>query len=195
MQIESLAIPEVKMITPKRFGDARGFFMETFSAPKLAECGIERDWVQDNHSLSAKPGVLRGLHFQAPPHAQAKLVRVVKGRVWDVAVDIRVGSPTYGKWVSAELSAENDQQMFIPEGFAHGFITLDPDTEFLYKVSSVYAPQADGGVIWNDPDLNLPWPLEGIEGGPQLSDKDAVLTAFADFDSPFVYSQMEGVVQ
>ena len=192
MQIESLDIPEVKLITPKRFGDARGFFMETFSAPKLAEHGIARDWVQDNHSLSAKPGVLRGLHFQAPPHAQAKLVRVVKGRVWDVAVDVRVGSPTFGKWVAAELSAENDQQMFIPEGFAHGFVTLEPDTEFLYKVSSVYAPQADSGVAWDDPDLNLPWPLDGIEGGPQLSDKDKVLPKLADFESPFVYEPVGG---
>lgn len=194
MQIVSLDIPEVKLITPKRFGDARGFFMETFSAPKLAEHGIERDWVQDNHSLSARPGVLRGLHFQAPPHAQAKLVRVTKGRVWDVAVDVRVGSPTYGKWVAAELSVENDQQMFIPEGFAHGFITLEPDTEFLYKVSSVYAPESDGGVIWDDPDLNLPWPLDGLEGGPQLSDKDTKLPKFADFESPFVYSQVGGAV-
>lgn len=187
MQIVSLDIPEVKLITPKRFGDARGFFMETFSAPKLAEHGIERDWVQDNHSLSAKPGVLRGLHFQAPPHAQAKLVRVVKGRVWDVAVDIRVGSPTFGKWVGAELSAENDKQLFIPEGFAHGFITLEPDTEFLYKVSSTYAPEADGGVKWDDQDLNLPWPLDGLADGPQLSDKDAVLPKLADLNSPFTY--------
>ena len=187
MQIESLEIPEVKLITPKRFGDARGFFMETFSAPKLAEHGIERDWVQDNHSLSARPGVLRGLHFQAPPHAQAKLVRVTKGRVWDVAVDVRAGSPTFGKWVSAELSAENDRQMFIPEGFAHGFVTLEPDTEFLYKVSHTYAPESDGGVIWNDPDLNLPWPLEGIEDAPQLSEKDSKLPRLAELDSPFTY--------
>lgn len=190
----SLDIPEVKLITPKRFGDTRGFFMETFSAPKLAEHGIERDWVQDNHSLSAQPGVLRGLHFQAPPHAQAKLVRVVKGRVWDVAVDIRVGSPTFGKWVSAELSAENDHQLFVPEGFAHGFVTLEPDTEFLYKVSSCYAPEADGGVIWNDPDLNLPWPLDKIEGGPQLSEKDAKLPTLAGLDSPFIYSPAQGAV-
>ena len=194
MQIESLEIPDVKLITPKRFGDARGFFMETFSAPKLAEQGVARDWVQDNHSLSAKPGVLRGLHFQAPPHAQAKLVRVVKGRVWDVAVDVRVGSPTFGKWVAAELSAENDQQLFIPEGFAHGFVTLEPDTEFLYKVSSVYAPEADGGLIWDDPDLDLPWPLDGIEGGPQLSEKDTKLPTLAAFDSPFVYSAVGGGV-
>ncbi|MEM6507187.1 MAG: dTDP-4-dehydrorhamnose 3,5-epimerase [Planctomycetota bacterium] len=194
MQIQPLDIPDVKLIKPKRFGDSRGFFMETFSAPRLAEHGIKRDWVQDNHSLSAKPGVLRGLHFQAPPHAQAKLVRVVKGRVWDVAVDVRVGSPTFGKWVSAELSANNDQQLFIPEGFAHGFVTLEPDTEFLYKVSSAYAPEADGGVRWDDPQLDLPWPLDGIEGGPQLSDKDAALPALAELDSPFVYSHMEGAV-
>ena len=192
MQIVSLDIPDVKLITPKRFGDARGFFMETFSASKLAEHGIERNWVQDNHSLSARPGVLRGLHFQAPPHAQAKLVRVTRGRVWDVAVDIRVGSPTFGKWVSAELSADNDQQMFIPEGFAHGFITLVPDTEFLYKVSSPYAPQSEGGVKWDDPDLNLPWPLDAIEGVPQLSEKDVKLPGLAELDSPFIYSRETG---
>jgi len=192
MKIVPLDIPEVKLITPRRFGDTRGFFMETFSAPKLAEHGIARDWVQDNHSLSARPGVLRGLHFQAPPHAQAKLVRVTKGRVWDVAVDIRVGSPTFGRWVSAELSAENDQQMFIPEGFAHGFLTLEPGTEFLYKVSSVYAPEADGGVRWDDPQLKLPWPLEGIEGGPQLSEKDVALPTLAELDSPFTYSHAGG---
>ncbi|MEO0965363.1 MAG: dTDP-4-dehydrorhamnose 3,5-epimerase [Planctomycetota bacterium] len=185
MIIESLAIPEVKLITPKRFGDHRGFFMETFSAPKLAEHGIARDWVQDNHSLSEHPGVLRGLHYQAPPHAQAKLVRVVAGRVWDVAVDVRKGSPTYGQWAAAELSAENDQQMFVPEGFAHGFVTLEPGTAFLYKVSDTYAPQAEGGVAWDDPALALPWPLDGIE--PRLSEKDTRLPRLAELDSPFVY--------
>ncbi|MEM9253716.1 MAG: dTDP-4-dehydrorhamnose 3,5-epimerase [Planctomycetota bacterium] len=186
MKIDSLEIPEVKLITPKRFGDHRGFFMETFSAPMLAEAGITRDWVQDNHSLSEHPGVLRGLHFQAPPHAQAKLVRVVSGRVWDVAVDVRKGSPTYGKWTAAELSAENDQQMFVPEGFAHGFVTLEPGTAFLYKVSNLYAPESEGGVAWDDPDLNLPWPLPaGIE--PRLSDKDTQLPRLAELDSPFAY--------
>ena len=114
--------------------------------------------------------------------------------MWDVAVDIRVGSPTFGKWVSAELSADNDQQMFIPEGFAHGFVTLEPGTEFLYKVSSVYAPASDGGVIWNDPDLNLPWPIDGLEGGPQLSEKDTKLPRLKDLDSPFVYSPAQGAV-
>ncbi|MEM0914331.1 MAG: dTDP-4-dehydrorhamnose 3,5-epimerase [Planctomycetota bacterium] len=186
MKIDSLEIPEVKLITPKRFGDHRGFFMETFSAPVLAEAGIARNWVQDNHSLSEHPGVLRGLHFQASPHAQAKLVRVVSGRVWDVAVDVRKGSPTYGKWAAAELSAENDQQMFVPEGFAHGFVTLEPGTAFLYKVSNLYAPESEGGVAWDDPDLNLPWPLPaGIE--PRLSDKDTQLPRLAELDSPFVY--------
>ncbi|MEM6333266.1 MAG: dTDP-4-dehydrorhamnose 3,5-epimerase [Planctomycetota bacterium] len=185
MKIESLDIPDVKLITPKRFGDHRGFFMETFSAPRLAEAGVTRDWVQDNHSLSEHPGVLRGLHYQAPPHAQAKLVRVVSGRVWDVAVDLRKGSPTYGRWVAAELSADNDQQMFVPEGFAHGFVTLEPGTAFLYKVSGVYAPQSEGGVAWDDPTLNLPWPLDGIE--PKLSDKDTKLPTLAELDSPFTY--------
>jgi len=187
MNIESLDIPDVKLITPRRFGDHRGFFMETFSATKLAEAGIQRDWVQDNHSLSEHPGVLRGLHFQAPPHAQAKLVRVVAGRVWDVAVDIRKGSPTYGKWVAAELSADNDQQMFIPEGFAHGFVTLEPGTAFLYKVSDVYAPDTEGGLAWNDADLAIPWPVDSVPGELRMSDKDTTLPALADFDSPFVY--------
>ncbi|MEO0587648.1 MAG: dTDP-4-dehydrorhamnose 3,5-epimerase [Planctomycetota bacterium] len=185
MQVTPLDIPDVKLITPKRFGDHRGFFMETFSAPRLAEAGVTRDWVQDNHSLSEHPGVLRGLHYQAPPHAQAKLVRVVSGIVWDVAVDLRKGSPTYGRWVAAELSAENDQQMFVPEGFAHGFVTLEPGTAFLYKVSDVYAPQAEGGVAWDDPTLNLPWPLDGIE--PRLSEKDTKLPTLAELDSPFTY--------
>jgi dTDP-4-dehydrorhamnose 3,5-epimerase len=185
MTIEPLDISDVKLITPRRFGDHRGFFMETFSAPKLAEAGVERDWVQDNHSLSEHAGVLRGLHFQAPPHAQAKLVRVVAGRVWDVAVDIRRGSPTYGQWVGVELSAENDRQLFIPEGFAHGFVTLEPGTEFLYKCSSTYAPQAEGGLAWDDPDLSLPWPLDAFEGEPRLSDKDRELPRLADLDSPF----------
>lgn len=183
MEITPLDIPGVKLVKPRRFGDHRGFFMETYSAPKLAEGGITCPFVQDNHSLSEHARVLRGLHFQAPPHAQDKLVRVVRGRVWDVAVDIRRGSPTYGKWVAAELSAENDTQIFVPVGFAHGFVTLEPATEVLYKVSDIYAPETEGGIIWNDPDLAIPWPFDG---DPSLSSKDAVLPRFAEFESPFV---------
>jgi dTDP-4-dehydrorhamnose 3,5-epimerase len=141
--------------------------------------------VQDNHSLSRGSWVLRGLHFQTPPRAQDKLVRCVRGRIWDVAVDIRGGSPTYGHWVAAELSAENGHQLFLPVGFAHGFLTLEADTEVEYKVSDFYAPESDGGLIWNDPALNIAWPLEDHQ--PLLSDKDERLPAFADFDSPFVY--------
>ncbi|MEM1211553.1 MAG: dTDP-4-dehydrorhamnose 3,5-epimerase [Planctomycetota bacterium] len=184
MNVQPLAIPDVKLITPQRFGDHRGFFMETYSEPKLAEHGITDRFVQDNHSKSATVGTLRGLHFQKPPHAQAKLVRVTAGRVFDVAVDIRKGSPTYGQHVTAELSGDNDAQLYVPIGFAHGFVTVEPDTEFLYKVSGLYAPQADAGIIWNDPELAIDWPLD-VE--PVLSDKDSQLPTFAEFDSPFVY--------
>ncbi|MEM6551943.1 MAG: dTDP-4-dehydrorhamnose 3,5-epimerase [Planctomycetota bacterium] len=184
MNVQPLAIPDVKLITPKRFGDHRGFFMETYSEPVLAEHGITDRFVQDNHSKSAAVGTLRGLHFQKPPHAQAKLVRVTAGRVLDVAVDIRKGSPTFGQHVTAELSAENDAQLYVPVGFAHGFVTFEPNTEFLYKVSGLYAPQADAGLIWNDPELAIDWPLD-VQ--PVLSEKDSQLPTFADFDSPFVY--------
>lgn len=184
MQLTKLDIPDVLLLKPKRFGDHRGFFMETYSKPRLVEAGVDIDFVQDNHSLSAEVGTLRGLHFQAPPHAQDKLVRVTRGRVLDVAVDIRRGSPWYGKHVTAELSAENDHQLLVPKGFLHGFVTLEPDTEFLYKVSDVYAPECDGGVMWNDPDLGIDWP---VPGEPKLSDKDAKLPSFSAFESPFVY--------
>ncbi|MEM9295978.1 MAG: dTDP-4-dehydrorhamnose 3,5-epimerase, partial [Planctomycetota bacterium] len=181
MQVTPLDIPDVKLIQPKKFGDARGFFMETYAKPRLAEAGVNVDFVQDNHSLSADVGVLRGLHFQKPPHAQAKLVRVTAGRVYDVAVDIRKGSPTYGKWVGCELTPAGEQ-LFVPAGFLHGFVTLESNTEFLYKVSSLYAPDSDAGVIWNDPTLSIPWP---IQGKPMLSGKDAQLPTLAEFDSPF----------
>ncbi|MEM7680589.1 MAG: dTDP-4-dehydrorhamnose 3,5-epimerase [Planctomycetota bacterium] len=183
MQVTAMDIPDVKLIRPKKFGDARGFFMETYSQPRLEAAGVHVEFVQDNHSLSAEVGVLRGLHFQKPPNAQAKLVRVTAGRVYDVAVDIRVGSPTYGKHVGRELGPEGEQ-LFVPAGFLHGFVTLEPNTEFLYKVSSLYAPESDAGVLWNDPDLNIPWPLQGE---PTLSGKDAGLPTFAEFQSPFVY--------
>jgi dTDP-4-dehydrorhamnose 3,5-epimerase len=135
--------------------------------------------------MSRDPGVLRGLHWQAPPHAQDKLVRCVRGRIWDVAVDVRRGSPTFGKWVAAELSADNGHQLFVPVGFAHGFVTLEPDTEVEYKVSALYAPSAEGGMMWNDPQLNLPWPLDGR--APILSPKDEILPRLNESESPFAY--------
>ena len=186
LDVRSLSIPDVKLITPKKFGDARGFFSEVYSAAALKEAGIDIDFVQDNHSYSAQPGVLRGLHFQTPPTPQTKLVRVARGRIWDVAVDLRGGSPTYGAWCGAELSAENWAQILVPRGFAHGLVTLEPDTEVLYKVDGFYDPQTDAGLIWNDPDLAIDWP---VEGDPILSAKDAVLPRFADWTSPFTYGE------
>jgi dTDP-4-dehydrorhamnose 3,5-epimerase len=170
---------------PKRHGDDRGFFSETWNAKTMAEAGIDTAFVQDNHSLSADVGTLRGLHFQAPPFAQAKLVRVVRGSVFDVVVDIRVGSPTFAKYVSTILSAENWKQLYVPNGFLHGFMTLEPDTEVIYKVSNFYEAVSDGGVIWNDPDLDIEWP--DVVSVPVLSEKDEGLPAFADFASPFIY--------
>lgn len=185
MQIEPLAIPDVKLITPKKFGDHRGFFSETYSRRAFEEAGLNLDFVQDNHSLSGEVGVLRGLHFQTPPHAQGKLVRVTRGGVLDVAVDIRQGSPWYGQHVAVELSADNWQQLWVPPGFAHGFVTREPNTEFLYKVTGLYAPECDSGLIWNDPALGIDW---GIEASlAKLSDKDTKLGGFENFESPFVY--------
>ena len=175
----------VTLIRPRRFGDERGWFMETYARERYAALGIDCGFVQDNHSMSRDTGTLRGLHWQAPPHGQAKLVRCVRGAIWDVAVDARRGSPTFGQWVAAELSADNGHQLFVPVGFAHGFVTLQPDTEVEYKVSGLYAPQAEGGVIWNDPGLALPWPLDGRE--PTLSAKDVVLPLLNEADSPFDY--------
>lgn len=175
----------VRLIRPKRFGDERGWFCETYNQRRFADQGIETVFVQDNHSMSVPVGVLRGLHFQAPPHAQVKLVRCVRGRIWDAAVDIRAGSPTFGQWVAAELSAENGHQLYVPAGFSHGFVTLEPNTEVEYKVDAFYDRDSEGGVIWNDPDLALPWPLPA--GGPVLSDKDLVLPRLADLKTPFTY--------
>ncbi len=175
----------VKLISPRRFGDDRGWFVETYNREKYAQLGVSVQFQQDNHSLSRSPWVLRGLHFQTPPRGQDKLVRCVRGRIWDVAVDVRKQSPTFGQWVAAELSAENGHQLFVPVGFAHGFLTLEPDTEVEYKVSDLYAPECDGGLIWNDPTLAIAWPLDGA--APVLSEKDGRLSALADFDSPFIY--------
>lgn len=182
MDIRETALEGVLVITPRRFGDARGFFSETWNAKALAEAGLDLTFVQDNQSYSAVPGTVRGLHYQAPPHAQDKLVRVVRGRILDVAVDIRVGSPTYGQWVAEELSAENGAQLLIPKGFLHGFATLEPDTDVIYKCTDFYAPAADGAVRFDDPDLAIDWRLEGQA---TLSDKDAAAPLFKDFESPF----------
>ncbi len=172
----------VKLIKPARFRDGRGWFSETWSRARYAELGVDADFVQDNHSLSREAGTLRGLHWQAPPFAQAKLVRCVAGAIWDVAVDARVGSPSFGRWVAAELSADNGHQLFVPVGFAHGFVTLRPDTQVEYKVSAPYASQAEGGAAWDDPALAIPWPLDGA---PTLSAKDRALPPLAGAASPF----------
>lgn len=159
IEIQSLAIPEVKLIRPQKFGDHRGFFSETWNRQALREVGLDLDFVQDNHSFSAAKGTVRGLHFQIPPHAQAKLIRVVHGAVFEVAVDIRAGSPTYGQHVSATISAETWCQLLVPVGFAHGFMTVEENTEVLYKVTDYYAPDCDMGILWSDPDLRIDWPL------------------------------------
>lgn len=183
MDIEPLAIPSVKLIRPTRHGDARGFFVETYNRRVFRDGGLDIDFVQDNLSLSQSAGTVRGLHFQAPPHAQSKLVSVLTGRMLDIAVDIRDGSPTFGAHVSAELSADNGCLLFVPEGFAHGFCTLEPETRVAYKVSAYYAPEHDGGIHWNDPDLRLPWPIAIADA--IVSEKDAGLPRLSDIRSPF----------
>lgn len=185
MQIIDTDIDDVKIIAPKRHGDDRGWFSETFRDDWFREHVADITFVQDNHSKSAEVGTLRGLHFQTPPHAQAKLVRCTAGGIWDVAVDIRKGSPDYGKWVAAELTADNGKQLYIPTGFAHGFVTLSPDTEVAYKCSDYYAPECDGGIAWDDAALALPWPLP--DHGPTLSGKDSAHPALVDFQNPFTY--------
>lgn len=164
-EIEGLVIVE-----PKVFGDHRGFFMESWSERAFAEAGLNYTFVQDNHSSSTVKGTLRGIHFQRGDKAQAKLVRCVRGRVLDVAVDLRPGSPTYKKWVAVELSEENKRMVMIPRGFGHGFVTLTDNVEFLYKTDNPYAPESEGGIRWNDPELNIDWGLQN----PVLSDKDKV---------------------
>ena len=183
MQVQALTIPDVKVLTPAKHGDRRGFFSEVYSARTLAEAGIHCGFVQDNHSFSARRGTVRGLHFQTPPHAQDKLVRVVRGSVFDVAVDLRRRSPTYGRHVSAVLCAEAWNQILVPVGFAHGFMTLDTDTEIIYKVSDYYAPDHDEGLLWNDPALGIRWPIP--ETDAVLSEKDRRQPGFAGFVTPF----------
>jgi dTDP-4-dehydrorhamnose 3,5-epimerase len=179
----NLTVPGPVLVTPRRFGDHRGFFLETYSARDFAALGIPDVFVQDNHSLSARPGTIRGMHFQLPPHAQAKLVRVLRGAILDIAVDIRRSSPFYGRHVAVELTAENAQQLYVPVGFAHGFCTLTPDTEVAYKVTALYAPECDRGIAWDDPELALPWPFEA--GEVQLSDKDRRAPRLRDLTQGF----------
>jgi dTDP-4-dehydrorhamnose 3,5-epimerase len=186
MKIERLAIPEVILITPPRFGDNRGFFSETWNEGRYREAGVEGAFVQDNHSLSAQRGTLRGLHCQIAPNPQGKLVRCVRGAIWDVAVDIRVGSPTYGQNVFAELSAENWQQLWVPPGFLHAFVTLVPDTEVIYKVTGAYDKSAERPVLWRDPDLAIPWPVTPEE--VITSEKDAAVPCLKDYPALFTYS-------
>lgn len=174
----------IKLLKPKRFGDHRGFFAETYSQRSYFALGVDTTFVQDNHSLSAAVGTVRGLHFQAPPHAQAKLVRCGRGAIFDVAVDIRRGSPTYGRWAGFTLSAENGAQLYIPVGFAHGFATLEPDSEIIYKCSDYYAPETEGALRWDDPDIGISWPLTSA---PVLSEKDARASLLADLNSPFTF--------
>ena len=178
MIVEQTAIPGVLVITPKRFLDGRGFFSETWKASSFAEAGIDVSFVQDNHARSDEKGVVRGLHLQIGPNAQGKLVRVVRGSIWDVAVDARPGSPTYGKHAGAVLSAENWQQLWVPAGLLHGYCTLEPDTEVIYKVTAPWDRDAERGVIWNDPELAVPWPI--APGEAILSDKDKLLPRLSE---------------
>jgi dTDP-4-dehydrorhamnose 3,5-epimerase len=170
MDVKPLGLPGVLEILPRKFGDERGFFSETYNAAHLAEAGITLQFVQDNHSLSTARGVLRGLHFQLPPRAQDKLVRVVKGAILDVVVDIRKSSPTFRKWISHEVSAEQWNQILVPKGFAHGFVTLEQNTEVVYKVTDYYSPEHDRSLRFNDPSIGIEWPFD--PAAMQLSDKD-----------------------
>lgn len=185
MEVIKTEIDGVLILEPRIFGDARGYFFESFNAKEFAEkTGLEVNFVQDNESMS-RYGVVRGLHFQKPPYTQSKLVRVVKGRVLDVAVDIRKGSPTYGKYVAVELSAENHRQLFISKGFAHGFSVLSEEVVFQYKCDAYYAPQSEGAIIWNDPSIGIDWKVSNED--VLLSDKDRNHPTLCEFDSPFTY--------
>jgi dTDP-4-dehydrorhamnose 3,5-epimerase len=185
MKIDQTPLSGVVVITPARFGDHRGFFSESYSAKALADHGITIPFVQDNHSLSMTLGTIRGLHFQAPPHAQDKLVRCGRGALFDVVVDIRKGSPTYGQWFGVELSFENGKQLLVPAGFAHGFATRDSETEIIYKCSEYYAQSSEGALAWDDPDIGIDWGLG--ETSPVLSEKDVNAPRLADLNSPFMF--------
>ena len=185
MKITPLSIPDVMILEPERFSDQRGFFSETYNRRALADRGIKLKFVQDSHSLSRPKGTIRGLHYQSPPFAQDKLVRVVRGSIFDVAVDLRQGSPSYGRHVAAVISAEAWNQILVPIGFAHGFCTLEADTEIVYKVTNYYSPEHDHGVLWNDPKFGIEWPVPA--GTPVLSPKDQRLPRLCDIVSPFAY--------
>ncbi len=180
LEVHDTAIADVKVIVPARYGDERGFLSETYERGAFAAAGLDIEFVQENHSFSARPGTVRGLHFQLPPRAQAKLVRVSRGAVLDVAVDLRVDSPTFGKHVAVELSAANWKQLYVPVGFAHGFCTLEPDTEVIYKLSDVYAPELERGLLWNDPALGIEWPVSEAEAF--LSPKDRAQPRLAELE-------------
>ncbi|MGE4552501.1 MAG: dTDP-4-dehydrorhamnose 3,5-epimerase [Desulfovibrionaceae bacterium] len=183
MQVSTTEFPGVLIIDPKVHRDARGFFLESWNRERFRQAGMDVDFIQDNHAYSKGAGVLRGLHFQAPPTAQAKLVWVTRGAVLDLVVDVRRGSPSYGQWGQLTLSARNFIRLFIPKGFAHAYLTLSEETEFMYKVDAPYSPADEGGIRWDDPDLAIPWPVQQ----PVLSDKDRNLPRLRDFESPFLY--------
>lgn len=185
MHIEQTALQGIVILTPARHGDARGFFSESWNKERMEAAGLYFDFVQDNHSVSATAGTVRGLHFQTPPHAQDKLIRCGRGSLLDVAVDIRRGSPTFGQWVSVELSAENGKQLLIPAGFLHGFATKEPDTEIVYKCSDYYAPDCDAAVRYDDPDIRIDWELGDI--APLLSAKDTAAPMLRDIETPFIF--------
>ena len=185
MKIIETKLKNCLLIEPQVFQDNRGFFLESFSEKTFSELGITTTFRQDNHSMSSKKGVLRGLHFQLPPHTQTKLVRVTRGSVFDVAVDLRKGSPSFGQWEGFTLSADNFLMLYIPHGCAHGFCTLEDNTEFMYKNDNFYAPGFEGSIRWDDPDLQIDWPVDN----PILSEKDAKAPYFKDFTSPFTYKK------
>jgi dTDP-4-dehydrorhamnose 3,5-epimerase len=185
VRANTVELPGVYLIELMQHADERGFFSEVYNKKTFAAASIDCDWVQDNHVLSTNSGTLRGLHFQRPPHAQAKLVRVNRGAVYDVVVDLRVGSPSYGRWLGIILSASFWNAIYVPRGFAHGYLTLDVESEVQYKVDAYYTPDFESGIVWNDPDLAIEWPLKGSL--PVVSQKDRELMRFIDFASPFVY--------
>ena len=186
MDVKETELPGILLLRPRFFRDARGYFVETYNKRSAAAVGLAIDFVQDNQSLSAQAGTVRALHFQVPPRPQAKLVRVLRGSIHDVAVDLRAGSPSYGRWVAETLTAAGGEQLFVPHGFAHGFCTLEPDTEVTYKVDEYYAPECERGIMWNDPTLAIDWPA--VSRNAVLSEKDRALGSFSDFVSPFRYN-------
>jgi len=187
MTITPLRIPSVLLIEPTKHGDSRGFFSEVYRTDLLNETGFTEHFTQDNHAYSADIGILRGLHYQSPPYAQDKLIRVISGSIWDVAVDIRQDSPTYGEWVGETLSAKNFKQLLVPKGFAHAYLTLEPHTEVLYKVTAPYSPEHDAGLAWDDSDIAIDWPKNALPY--TLSEKDKVHPRLKEITSPFFYNK------